>query len=240
MIGKARYRVVIYLLVIACAYTVLSVLSGPSSPPWNAVRVRSTVLVDALTSPSYRVIGAADEDSDDGIVVARVLIQVIESPIYFSDEFEALNLNGFPRIEIGKRVETRLGVTSYYAQDQLTIDLDELETIEFVRNSVLSIGTAAQLTPTMKAVIVENASTQGRLFSYPRAALAMIANLLYAAAVFAVVIELILAYFRDKRRVHQSQNDLCLQCSYQLTREMSRCPECGHSVSWRAYSTQRS
>ena len=239
MLSKARYRIVIYLLVIACAYTALSVLAGPSSPPWHSVRVRPVVVVDSLDATTYRVVDTSNEENIEGIVVAQVLIQIIESPIYFADEFEALKFNGVRRIEIGKRIETRFGVTSYYPADQLRIDLSEAESPQFVQTSIREADTDAQLTPTMKNIIVENASTQGRLINYTRATLALIAYLLYAAAIFAMLIELILAYFRAKRHRHQYQNNLCFQCSYQLTRDMNRCPECGQSVSWRAYALRR-
>lgn len=155
MLSKARYRIVIDLLVIACAYTLLSVLAGPASPPWNALRARPVVVVDSLDAPTYRVVDASNEENIEDIVAARVLIQVIESPIYFADAFELFKLNGFRRIEIGKRIETRFGVTSYYSVDQLRIDLSEVESPRFVQASIRAANTDAQLAPAMKHILRE-------------------------------------------------------------------------------------
>lgn len=236
MLRKARYRCLLYLLIMASARYTFYSLDKTKTTPNGRVSVAPLVYVNSLESSEYLVRHKDDGQSRDGLLVAQVLIKVDDMPASFTDVFGIRSSSG-STIELGRRVEVQPSVIEYQQRDDLKVDFAELESLDFILCALRSAPEDVVLTPAMERVLVEGSSKGGLVLNYPRTVAAVTANVLWAAGVFAFVAEAILAFLRGQRHEHKRHHDLCFQCSYQLTRDMRRCPECGQTISWRAYAS---
>lgn len=243
MLRKARYRVALCVLLLVCAYITLEMLASPYQPPWQSRRLAFTVYTDSLDSKDFKFIESSDTRSIDGIYLAVVLIQIIESPIYYRDEFDSLWM-GFMLIDIGKRIEIgwraemRPGISFTGEANQASVDIEDIKSPEFLRSMILGVSSEHDLTPAMEQVLRYSPLLGGKDIHYPRFLTAIIANIIWLLGWLTLVFEGILAYLRGRRRKHQRHHDLCLRCSYQLTRDLHQCPECGTQINWRSYSPE--
>jgi len=237
MLRKARYRVVLYILLLLIAYIALQMLASPDQPPWGSHRLAFTVYADSLDSTEFKVIESSDSRTIDGVYLAVVLIQIIESPVYFRDEFELLD-TGFKRVEIGRSVEVRPGFNLTADANDASADIAAIRSNDFLKDLILTSVEEGDLTPAMEHLIRDNATLGGKVIEYPRLVTTVVANVLWMFGWLALVFEGILEYLRGRRRKHQRHHDLCLHCSYQLTRDLQQCPECGTQINWRSYSPE--
>lgn len=238
MLGKARFRCAIIILLLVSAYMVFQVLGSEGIPPWRSHRLALTVVTDSLDSESFSVIDSSDSNDINGIYLAVIQVQIIESPVYFRDEFNFLS-QGFNRIEIGRKVEIRPGFSFTAEANDASIDLEYLQSTEFLRSTILGSIEGHELSPAMDRIVRGGPTLAGKVYNYPRAVAAIAAGLVWVLGWLAMLVELVLAHIRRKRLRHRCFNDLCLNCAYKLNRGMSQCPECGEAVDWRAYPTSR-
>ncbi len=167
-------------------------------------------------------------------MIAVVHVQIIESPVYFRDEFAYMPRWG-KRIEIGREVEVRPGYNFSAIGEGAALQQNSLHAVQFVRDSILDLVDEGDMTPTMDSTIRKSATLSGTVIDTPRVVLTFIAMSLWALMWFALLIELISARIRRKKNRHRYFNDLCFRCDYQLTRDMHQCPECGRQINWRSY-----
>ncbi len=234
MLRKAWFRCALYALVLVSTYSVLQVLARPNPYPWRSHRLVYSIYADSVTSTEFRVIDASDPTVEMGVLIAVVNVQVMESPVYFQDEFAHVPRWG-KRIEIGRKVEVRPGFNFKATGEGVSNQQESLQSYEFVRDSILDIVDEGDLTPAMESTIRKSATLRGTVIDTPRVVLTFIAMSLWALMWFALIFELISARIRRKKNRHRYFNDLCFRCDYQLTRDMHQCPECGRQINWRSY-----
>lgn len=169
-----------------------------------------------------------------GVLIAVVNVQVMESPVYFQDEFAHMPRWG-KRIDIGRQVEVRPGFNFKATGEGASSQQETLQSYDSVRNSIFDLVDEGDLTPAMDSTIRESATLSGTIIDTPRVVLTFIAISLWALMWFALLFELIFAHFRRKKNRHRYFNDLCFGCNYQLTRDMDQCPECGTQIHWQSY-----
>lgn len=223
-----------YVVILMSAYGILQVLARPNPNPWRSHRLAYSVFADSTASAEYRIIDSTDTREDEGVMIAVVNVQIIESPIYFRDEFAFMPRWG-KRIEIGRDVEVRPGYNFNAIGEGAANQQDAIQTFQFVRDSILDLVDEGDLTPTMDSTIRNSATLGGKMIDTPRVVRTFIAMSLWVLMWFVLLFELVLAYFRRKKNRHRYFNDLCFRCDYQLTRDMHQCPECGTQINWRSY-----
>ncbi len=238
MLPRARYRCLLYILVLLCAYIAIRMMAEANETPGKSFRINRTVYVDSLNSNELKVIDSADAGSVDGVYIAVILINVIESPVYFRDVYNYPTVPS-SRIEIGKHIDLRPGF-SYTAESNLSnADVRAIESEEFLRNSILAATQGLKFSPAMQRALRKGTSLGGRVLNYPKLITVVIVDMLWVLGWVALLAEGVLAYYRGKRHQRQRHCELCFQCSYQLSRDMVQCPECGQQIHWRAYAMNR-
>jgi predicted RNA-binding Zn-ribbon protein involved in translation (DUF1610 family) len=238
MLNLARYRCLFYILTLIAAYIAMEALGGERLHPWRSHRMVFAAYVDSLDSTDFYIVESTDTQPDDGIYVLMIQINVIESPVYYSDEisFPSTKSN---LIEIGRQVEVRRGYNFTEAASNASVDFKVLRSTDFLRATILNAVNERDLTHAMEHTIQSSPSLGGKVLNHPRLIVAMISNLLWVLGWFALAIEIVLAHFRRKKNRLRYLNDLCYTCDYQLTRDMTQCPECGDSVNWRNYKPKQ-
>lgn len=209
-----------------------------SQPPWRSHRLVYTVYADSLESTTFHIIESSEDEQIDGVYLAVILINILESPLYEYKDFK-FPMTKFNRIEIGRHVQLRRGFNFTEDANNASVDFKKLQSDPFLRTTILNSIESGELTPAMEHTIRNNPTLDGKVYNYPRVFIAMIANAMWLLGWIALLVEIIFAHLRRKKNRHRYFNDLCYRCDYQLTRDMHQCPECGTQINWRSYLPEK-
>ena len=234
MLRKARYRCVLIIALMVSAHLMMRNLSQSGSKIWMSHRMSFGVYVFSVKSEVFRVIEAEEGSTSDGLLIAEIHARAVESPVYFHEEFSLIP-SQFGRMEIGREVVLKHEFTLRTEANGISIDVKELQSSKVLRDAILASAHQDDLTVAMDQVIRSSPSLTGKVLNGQKTSLAIVANATWVIGVAWLVIEGILAYLRSRRYEAQKHHTLCFSCSYQLTRDMYQCPECGTHINWRAY-----
>ena len=234
MLFKARYRILFYIILLISAYVSLEILIATGSISDQRVVLNSLLSVNSVDTSQYRIIDQVTERQDGEFVVAEIVLIVDERSIFIDDLWSYGS-----RIKVGVRVEAEVTVREFVDLDRLSINFDEFQSPEFIQGRLVAESKVNELTPTMRKIIFENDALVADITSYPRTLAVFLAQLFWILGWVALIVEGIYALVRAHRHEYRYYEDLCHSCDYQLTRDLTRCPECGQPVNWRSYKPKK-